>query len=160
MKRFALTFIFAGVILLAGYLMFRVLRGDYSGPWRVPQAARQRSNPLAGTQAARAAGRETYLEHCAKCHGESGRGDGPEAAQYSVKPSDFTDRGRMNLLTDGEIFYKISEGRRPMPAYKEKLSEQQRWQLVHFLRTFAAGEEQQHGAAPWSEHAPAKQPSP
>jgi mono/diheme cytochrome c family protein len=41
-------------------------------------------------------------------------------------------------LTDGEIFYQISEGRKPMPSFKKKLSEAQRWQLVLLVRSFAA----------------------
>lgn len=145
MKKTAIRFVFAAMMLLVGYLLFFLLRVEESGPWRVPEEARQRRNPVADSEAARAAGRILYLEHCAKCHGETGRGDGPESAQYSTKPPDFTESGRLALLTDGEIFYKISEGRRPMPAYKKTLSEQQRWQLVHFLRTFAAGEETPQG---------------
>ena len=39
--------------------------------------------------------------------------------------------------TDGELFWKISEGHRPMPAFKKKLSEQERWQLVDYIRTFS-----------------------
>jgi len=43
----------------------------------------------------------------------------------------------MEEMTDGEIFYKISEGRRPMPSFKKRLTEEQRWQLVNYVRTFA-----------------------
>jgi mono/diheme cytochrome c family protein len=43
----------------------------------------------------------------------------------------------MNSVTDGEIFYQISEGRKPMPAFKRKLTEEQRWQLVLYVRSFA-----------------------
>jgi mono/diheme cytochrome c family protein len=138
MKKFAIRVIFAGMILLAGYLAIALLRGEGTGPWRVPEEAQQRRNPVADSEATRSAGRILYMEHCAKCHGTTGRGDGPESAQYSTKPPDFTERDRMTLLTDGELFYKISEGRRPMPPFRKTLSEQQRWQLVHFLRTFAA----------------------
>jgi len=40
-------------------------------------------------------------------------------------------------MTDGELFWKISEGRRPMPEFKKRLTEEQRWQLVNYVRTFA-----------------------
>ena len=43
----------------------------------------------------------------------------------------------MDAMTDGEIFWKISTGNRPMPSYKGQLSESDRWELVSFLRTFA-----------------------
>jgi mono/diheme cytochrome c family protein len=44
----------------------------------------------------------------------------------------------MNRVTDGEIFYQISQGRKPMPAFKKRLSEEQRWQLVILVRSFAS----------------------
>jgi mono/diheme cytochrome c family protein len=40
-------------------------------------------------------------------------------------------------MTDGEIFWKMTEGRKPMPSFKKQLTDEQRWQLVNFLRTFA-----------------------
>jgi mono/diheme cytochrome c family protein len=43
----------------------------------------------------------------------------------------------MSAQSDGELFYKISEGRRPMPEFKTKLTEEQRWQLVLFTRSLA-----------------------
>ncbi len=43
-------------------------------------------------------------------------------------------------LTDGELFYKISEGHRPMPSFKKRFTEEQRWQLVLFLRWFSAAQ--------------------
>ncbi len=44
----------------------------------------------------------------------------------------------MSAQSDGELFYKISEGRRPMPEFKTKLTEQQRWQLVLLMRSLAS----------------------
>jgi mono/diheme cytochrome c family protein len=44
----------------------------------------------------------------------------------------------MNSLTDGEIFYQITQGRKPMPSFRKKLTEDQRWQLVILVRSFAA----------------------
>ncbi len=43
----------------------------------------------------------------------------------------------MNGVTDGELFYKISEGKKPMPVFKTKLSEDDRWALVLLIRSFA-----------------------
>jgi hypothetical protein len=42
----------------------------------------------------------------------------------------------MNGATDGELFYKISEGKKPMPVFKSKLTEDQRWGLVLLIRSF------------------------
>lgn len=106
--------------------------------WSVPEEAKKRNNPIPATEAGLAAARDLYRDKCAQCHGETGKGDGPEAGKYDVKAADFTDAYMMSEMTDGEIFYKISEGRRPMPSFKKRFTEEQRWQLVHFLRTFAA----------------------
>ena len=63
-------------------------------------------------------------------------GDGPDAAQYKPRPASLAQAMRAPALTDGEIFWKITEGRRPMPGFKNQLSDEQRWQLVNLLRTF------------------------
>ena len=95
-------------------------------------------NPIAPSVAALENGRRTYLDKCAECHGETGKGDGPKGAMYSTPPASLTDRKRMVGVTDGEIFYQITEGRRPMPSFKKRLTEEERWELVLFVRTFSA----------------------
>jgi len=105
--------------------------------WPVPAEAKNVKNPLPATEASLAAAKAIYLDNCEQCHGEKGKGDGSDAPLYSVKPADFTDTHMMEEMTDGEIFYKISEGRRPMPSFKKRLTEEQRWQLVNYVRTFA-----------------------
>lgn len=107
--------------------------------WVVPEKAKKLKNPVPATEASLAAAKPLYVEHCAQCHGEAGKGDGPEAAMYAVKPADFTDAHMMREMTDGEIFWKISEGRRPMPSFKKKFTEEQIWQLVTYVRAFAPG---------------------
>ena len=82
-------------------------------------------------------GMSIYREKCAKCHGDSGDGKGEKAGELSVAPTDFTSGAQMKGATDGELFWKISQGHRPMPAYKTKLSEEERWKLVDYIRTFA-----------------------
>ena len=57
--------------------------------------------------------------------------------RYDPKPADFTDAQHMNTVTDGALFYQISQGRKPMPAFKRRMTEDQRWQLVLLVRSFA-----------------------
>jgi len=71
-----------------------------------------------------------YADKCAHCHGDTGKGDGRDANRYDPAPTDLSDSKKMNPATDGELFYKISEGKKPMPVFKNKLTEDQRWQLV------------------------------
>lgn len=123
--------------------------------WPVPEAAKKRPNPVASTPAGLKAAKAIYDEKCLQCHGDRGKGDGPESMMYEVKPANFSDAHMMSEMTDGEIFYKMSEGRMPMPAFKKQLTEEQRWQLVHFVRTFAPKGAHQHDAKP-----AAKKPAP
>jgi len=105
--------------------------------WSIPPEAATMRNPVAGSQAALAAARPVYRENCAQCHGDTGRGDGREAKSHSTLPPDFTEPGRIAKQSDGVLFYKISEGKRPMPSFRHKLSDEQRWQLVALVRALA-----------------------
>lgn len=107
----------------------------------VPEEAKRRENPIQPSAPALRAARDLYPENCAQCHGETGRGDGPEAARHFPAPADLTNAKRISAATDGEIFYQISEGRRPMPAFKTRMTEEQRWQLVLLVRSFAGAAE-------------------
>ena len=94
-------------------------------------------NPLSPSEAELAVAHSIYLDKCSDCHGESGRGDGPQAKMYDTPPSDLTDSSQLNRLTDGELFYKITHGHKPMPAFKKRLSDTQRWQLVLLIRAIS-----------------------
>jgi mono/diheme cytochrome c family protein len=131
--RWILFFCVLGLIVLSiGLAAF------HRTPWAVPPAEKQRKNPLTLSDANLAAAKEIYKNKCSDCHGEKGKGDGSEAMMYDPAPSDLTDSANMSKLTDGEIFYQITEGRKPMPSFKKKLTEEQRWQLVLLVRSFAA----------------------
>jgi mono/diheme cytochrome c family protein len=99
--------------------------------------ARKMKNPVPATPAALVAGRQLYAEHCQKCHGEKGNGQGAKAAELTIAPSDFTNASEMGDLPDGQLFLEITKGELPMPAFEDKLSEQERWQLVDYIRTFS-----------------------
>jgi mono/diheme cytochrome c family protein len=105
--------------------------------WSVSARARKLKNPVPSTDAAIAAGMQVYVDHCRRCHGEEGDGKGPKAAELSVAPGDFTDQRKMLRLADGELFWQITRGRLPMPAFEDKLSEEARWQVVDYIRTFS-----------------------
>lgn len=106
--------------------------------WSAVSAARRLKNPVPPTAEAIAAAQRDYGEHCRSCHGEKGDGKGEKAPELSVAPGDFTDARTMSSRTDGELFWQITRGRLPMPAFEDKLTAQQCWQLVDYIRTFAA----------------------
>jgi mono/diheme cytochrome c family protein len=105
--------------------------------WKVPEAAKKVKNPVAPTPDGIATAHAIFMDKCANCHGDKGEGDGPESGMYDPPPSNLADAKMMASMTDGEIFYKITEGRRPMPSFKNQLSDEQRWMLVNFVRTLA-----------------------
>jgi mono/diheme cytochrome c family protein len=104
--------------------------------WVAPDSAPQMQNSVVVTAASLAAAKTVYENHCARCHGENGKGNGPDANLYAPAPQDFSN-AKMQAASDGEIFWKISEGRRPMPGFAKDLSDETRWQLVNYLRSFA-----------------------
>ncbi len=117
-------------------------------PWIVPLAAKALKNPLTASDANLAAAREIYKNKCEDCHGDKGKGDGSDAMMYDPVPSDLTDAAKIDGLTDGEVFYQITEGRKPMPSFKKKLTPEQRWQLVLLVRAFASPSAQSSPAVP------------
>jgi mono/diheme cytochrome c family protein len=106
---------------------------SFSDPWKAPAAAKNISNPLTNNSDATAEGKKLYTNMCVVCHGNKGRGDGIAGMTLKPKPSNLT-QSLVQDQTDGEIFWKITEGRAPMASYKEILSQEQRWQLVNYLR--------------------------
>jgi mono/diheme cytochrome c family protein len=127
--------LFALVILLI--FLSIGLAAFHKTPWSVPLEDKLRKNPLAVSDANLNAAKPVYNEYCANCHGDSGKGDGSDAMMYDPGPSDLTDSSHINKLSDGEIFYQITQGRKPMPSFRNKLSEEQRWQLVIFVRALS-----------------------
>ncbi len=108
-----------------------------STDWRAPPAAANRPNPVAGNANATALGEKLYVANCLTCHGPTGHGDGPGAVALEKKPANLGARIKETGEKDGELFWKISEGRAPMITWKMSLSETQRWELVNYIKTFA-----------------------
>ena len=79
-----------------------------------------------------------YEKNCLTCHGAKGKGDGPASGFIEPSPTDISTPELHSRMTDGEIFWKITEGRNPMPSFKKKLPENERWKLVHFVRNLKA----------------------
>jgi len=91
-----------------------------------------------------AAGKEIYTSLCTRCHGERGKGDGPDGATLVTKPRDFTDCARMHALNDQELVTVIKEGgpalhlSKDMPPWGTALQDPQIADLVAYIRSFCA----------------------
>jgi mono/diheme cytochrome c family protein len=105
-----------------------------SKDWEVPDLAKNKKNPIPAKDASIDAGKIIYTKSCYDCHGKKGKGDGPKSADLPKSPQDFS-KESFQKQTDGTLFWKISEGRKPMPTFKKDLSEDQRWQVINYVRT-------------------------
>ncbi|MBS1842240.1 MAG: cytochrome c [Acidobacteria bacterium] len=123
------------LFVLAFYVAFTAYNRSV---WILPPEAKLVKNPLTlDTAAAAKQILPVYLDKCAECHGETGKGDGPQAKMYDPRPRMLTDAPHLSTITDGELYYVITAGHKPMPSYKKKLTDEQRWQLVMLVRYFS-----------------------
>jgi copper transport protein len=95
------------------------------------------TNPVPGDERSLRSGAALYAQDCAVCHGVTGHGDGPEAASLNPKPFDLTVHA--GLHPDYQLYDWITNGipGTAMPAWKGQLDDQQRWDLVNYLRTLS-----------------------
>jgi mono/diheme cytochrome c family protein len=100
------------------------------GEWKAPPEAKSTKNPVKGVGNAK----KNIETNCVTCHGPNGKGDGPAAAALPPpKPADWTS-SKVASESDGEIFWKISNGRGAMPPWKH-LPDKDRWEIVNYIRT-------------------------
>jgi mono/diheme cytochrome c family protein len=116
-----------------------------AGPPAVPEEAKKAKNPVASTPESIQAGAQLYTKYCRFCHGTTGKGDSPMAPK-NVKPSDLTDADWVHGSSDGGIFWIIQNGAPPkyeMKGLKGKLSDQDTWHLVNYVRSLGGGTKSQ-----------------
>lgn len=116
-------------------------------PWRDALSAQQRwdvayyTYTLHYTPEQLSQGETLYQQHCAACHGQTGLGDGPDAAELSGPVPSLLDQGEMALLSDAVLYNIITEGvgdpHDGMPGFAAELSDDERWALVAYSRTLS-----------------------
>ncbi len=92
------------------------------------------SNPVERSEVSVQRGAAFFANSCALCHGDAGGGNGPLASQLPSPPANF--RVHVPFHPDGTLFSWITNGIRGtgMPAFGNDLSDEDRWDLVNFLR--------------------------
>jgi mono/diheme cytochrome c family protein len=117
----------AAVTLVAGAA---ITAAWAQGEWKAAAEAKAMKNPVKGVGNAK----KNIETNCVTCHGPNGKGDGPAAAALPPpKPADWTS-SKLAAESDGELFWKISNGRGAMPPWKH-LPEKDRWEIINYIRT-------------------------
>jgi mono/diheme cytochrome c family protein len=102
--------------------------------WAAPARAAAKKNPVAVDATSLARGKTVYTAECFSCHGPSGKGDGPASSGLEKNPGNLT---KLQGQSDGALFWKVTQGKTPMPTFAQKLSEQQRWDVVNYIQTLS-----------------------
>jgi len=106
--------------------------GMMAGHWMAPAKEAKRRNPVKPDKTSLARGKKLYPAHCASCHGEGGEGNGPAAEYLQPKPANLKEMAPQHA--DGDLAWKIAQGRGAMPAWKGTLKPQQIWDLVNYIK--------------------------
>ena len=136
-RRFRGVVVTSAAILSFHLVSARLAHGqDGAHAWKAPARAATARNPIPADDRSLAAGKALYARECATCHGDTGKGNGPDAANLSLQPPDFA-APTVYDQSDGELFWKMTEGRKPMPRYGRLLHDDDRWNLVNYIRSIA-----------------------
>lgn len=104
-------------------------------PWTAPPEAKELHSPLVASPKVIAEGKANYEIYCEGCHGPRADGAGPIAMKFSIPVTDLT-TPEVQQQSDGELFWKLSHGYGAMPMWRDMLSDNNRWQLIAFIRGF------------------------
>jgi mono/diheme cytochrome c family protein len=124
------------VLLGSALIAVSVAEPESKEKWVAPAAEAAKKNPITANESSVAAGQKIYLQRCAGCHGKTGKGDGPDAADLGIHPAKISDAA-VQQQTDGELFWKVTVGKKPMPSYRTRVSPADRWNVINYLRTLA-----------------------
>ena len=104
--------------------------------YKIPPEDAAKVNPVKPTPESHAKGKKLYGYDCAMCHGKDGDGKGDMSSDIK-NVTDFTNPDALKNRTDGELFYVIRNGKGDMPLEGERAKDEDIWNLVNYVRSFA-----------------------
>ncbi len=106
---------------------------------RAPPDRADLVNPIPPNADSIARGQSLYQENCIPCHGPTGQGDGPVGLTLNPRPADLSQHAVLGIHPDGRLYGWLTNGfaGSVMPAFKDKLSNDDRWHVVNYIRTLA-----------------------
>ena len=138
----------AGVVITMAGLLIATAQGRRAAVQEPDAAAKPipaedvaRKNPVKATPERLASAKKLFGYHCAMCHGVQGDGKGDLATDMKLQLKDWRDPSALAKMTDGELFYVVTNGRGKMTGGEgDRTSEEVRWNLVNYVRSFAEKE--------------------
>lgn len=135
------TLLVLGAFLLASFGISsakQILAQEKPGsaePKMTPEDAAKK-NPVPPTPEGLAEVRKLFGYNCAMCHGKNGDGKGDLAADMKLELRDWRDTSSLDKMTDGELFWIISNGKGKMPGEGDRTAQKIRWNFVNLVRSF------------------------
>jgi len=119
----------------ASFFFFAIMccQYSYSQKWETPTDKKSKVSPIVFNESTTKEGEALFTKNCQSCHGNPGQGNFLKS--LNPQPPDPASR-EFQEQTDGELFYKITTGRAIMPAFKNILSEEERWKVISYFRSF------------------------
>ena len=110
---------------------------------RLRATAEMIENPFPITERGLAEGKELYNIFCGICHGKKGDGlgylvadDNPNA-KYPAQPANLI-QGDLLTASNGRYYFAIMHGKNVMGGYADKISYEERWNVIHHIRSLQA----------------------
>jgi len=103
----------------------------------IPVQAAKEPNPVKSTPESLARAQKWWNLDCAMCHGAKGDGKGDTAKDMKLTIADFTNPETLKARTDGELYYIIKNGHQDMPPEGSRITTEQGWDLVNYVRSLA-----------------------
>ena len=107
--------------------------GNDENPWIVPAEEAARPNPVMATTESIKTGSRLFKHFCITCHGYNADGKGLSGQKLNPKPANLVKMAGQHQ--DGDLAYKIRNGRGPMPPWEASISETSIWHLVNFIQS-------------------------
>jgi len=103
----------------------------------IPANEALKTDPRPYTAEIQASGERTFRLMCTPCHGADGTGSGQLSQGLRLAMPDFTDAPWQAQWSDGQLFFVLTQGHESMPGQDARLTDEQKWDLIHYVRSFA-----------------------
>jgi len=124
-----MTYLNKTKIFTSLFIFLILFTGTVNAQWEIPADAKNKQAPNEATHSLVKAGKDIYNAKCASCHGNPGEGNNIAAinatdlgiAEYQVK------------YAAGEVLWQVDEGKGGMPSFKDKFSDDEKWNLIFYI---------------------------